>query len=102
MEKIYKHKYFDGNTIDIKTGETLSLARLYNVATDTYVELDIKDVSSDPQVNSYELSARAEALESCSIGKYNLELLEKIDDTNYRMIACIENYAYVVESSEIN
>lgn len=95
MEIIYKGTLY---TVPIGSPSAIDGARLYNLATQTYVDAKLTS-SNGEQAYNYTMTLSPEKTASIPQGIYNLELFS-VGTSNAPIIeAYYENYAKVKESS---
>jgi hypothetical protein len=97
MEIIYKGTLYAAPVV---SPTEISGARLYNLATQTYIVAELKggeDGASDSY--GYEMKLTPAMTASIPQGIYNLELFSMDTDNNPIIQAYYENYAKVKESS---
>jgi hypothetical protein len=97
MEVIYKGTLY---TAPIVSPTEISGARLYNLATQTYIVAELTE-GEDSAVGNYNYEMKLTPAMTASIpqGIYNLELFSMDVDNNPIIQAYYENYAKVKESS---
>jgi hypothetical protein len=96
MEVIYKGTAY---MIPILSPKRIDGARLYNLATRTYIDMSLDaNPTDDPQVHGYYMSLSPSETASIPQGIYNLELYSDADGGAI-IEAYYENYAKVKESS---
>lgn len=99
MEVIYKGTLY---TVPIFSPSEIDGARLYNLATQTYVIATLEHLSTEDGTYSYTLTLTPTDTASIPQGVYNLELFSTDTDGNPIIEAYYENYAKVKESSFTN
>lgn len=96
MEIIYKGTLY---TAPIVSPTEISGARLYNLATQTYIVAELIEEDSAVGNYNYEMKLTPAMTASIPQGIYNLELFSMDNDNNPIVEAFRENYAKVKESS---
>lgn len=97
MEIIYKGTLY---TAPVVSPTEISGARLYNLATQTYIEAELIEGENSAVGNyNYEMKLTPTMTASIPQGIYNLELFSIDSDNNPIIQAYYENYAKVKESS---
>ena len=97
MEIIYKGTLY---TAPVVSPTEISGARLYNLATQTYIVAELIEGESSVVGNyNYEMKLTPAMTASIPQGIYNLELYSMDADNNPIIQAYYENYAKVKESS---
>lgn len=96
MEVIYKGTLY---TVPVTSPAALDGARLYNLATQTYIDATLTSVSEESGTYNYTMSLTPEDTASIPQGVYNLELFSNNKSGDPIIQAYYENYAKVKESS---
>ena len=96
MEIIYKGTLY---TVPVTSPTAISGARLYNLATQTHIDAELKASSSGSGAYNYTMTISPSDTASIPQGIYNLELFSTDNENNPIIEAYYENYAKVKESS---
>lgn len=95
MEIIYKGTLY---TVPVTSPTAISGARLYNLATQTHIDAELKASSIGSGAYNYTMTISPSDTASIPQGIYNLELFSNTSD-GVVIAAYYENYAKVKESS---
>lgn len=96
MEIIYKGTLYE---VPVIAPYTIDGARLYNLATQTYITTTLTFVSEENGNHNYTMTLTPEETASIPQGIYNLELFSMTPSGFPTIHAYYENYAKVKESS---